>query len=360
MSDSSSDQQKTRKASLDFDEWIAVIVAFTTIGMILYWAMGKKNDWLNLPNWQRLSSPSTSAPIQPLVVQPTTPTGTVISPETVTTPTRTTSEFSSPRVPASPSPNTRILPLPLIKTSPNLTAGQLSSPEATTGTLELPKTQVVPEKTPLPLTPPTATPTSAVKFSDVPDSYWASPFIQSLAATYMVAGFPDGTFKPNQPLTRAQLAVQLEKVFDQESKLNATNFQDVTNDFWASNSIKEVSKSGFLRGYPGDVFRPEQPVSRLQVLIALASGLELKPPATPAKTIEIFQDREQVPQWAIPKIAAATEAGIVVNHPNRELLNPNQTATRAEVAAMVYQALVKLGKAENRSSEYVVSPPKNN
>ncbi|HAA26847.1 MAG TPA: S-layer protein, partial [Cyanobacteria bacterium UBA8553] len=55
-------------------------------------------------------------------------------------------------------------------------------------------------------------------------------------------------------------------------------------------------------------------------------------------------------------VSAATKAGLVVNYRNPKLLNPNRNATRAEVVALVYQALVKAGKAEAIPSKYVVKP----
>jgi hypothetical protein len=55
-------------------------------------------------------------------------------------------------------------------------------------------------------------------------------------------------------------------------------------------------------------------------------------------------------------VSAATKAGLVVNYPNSQLLNPNRNITRAEVSALVYQALVKAGKAKPIASKYAVKP----
>jgi len=55
-------------------------------------------------------------------------------------------------------------------------------------------------------------------------------------------------------------------------------------------------------------------------------------------------------------VAAATQAGIVVNHPNRQQLNPNILITRAEAAALIHQAMAKAGKVEEISTEYLVKP----
>ncbi|NJL68128.1 MAG: S-layer homology domain-containing protein, partial [Microcoleus sp. SM1_3_4] len=114
--------------------------------------------------------------------------------------------------------------------------------------------------------------------------------------------------------------------------------------------------TGYLRGYPDRAFRPDKEVPRVEAIAALASGLNLKPSAKASQILGSYTDSKKVPKWAVDKVAAATEAGIVVNHPNPKLLQPNQTATRAEVAAMVYQAMAKKGKVPAKDSKYVLSP----
>ncbi|MEL7052124.1 MAG: S-layer protein, partial [Cyanobacteria bacterium J06588_5] len=64
----------------------------------------------------------------------------------------------------------------------------------------------------------------------------------------------------------------------------------------------------------------------------------------------------QVPNWANEKVAAATAGSLVVNHPNVAELNPEEPTTRAELSAMIYQALVREGIVDPIESEYVVKP----
>jgi len=60
---------------------------------------------------------------------------------------------------------------------------------------------------------------------------------------------------------------------------------------------------------------------------------------------DYYQDTAAIPQYAVDDVAATTAAGIVVNYPDQLVLNPTQPATRGEVAALIYQALVSQGKA---------------
>ncbi|MEA5500286.1 S-layer homology domain-containing protein [Limnoraphis robusta] len=201
------------------------------------------------------------------------------------------------------------------------------------------------------------TPVPFFVLSDVPSEFWAKEFIEYTTENQIIVPYNDGTFQPDKPITRAELAAQLENAFipqkDQSAQLN---YKDVKPDNWAQQAIVDVTQTGFMRGYPGEIFLPNEVVPRVQVLVALVSGLDLKPPRNPEETLKVYQDADQIPKWAVEKIAAATEAGLVVNHPEQNTLNPNQPATRAEVSAMIYQALVESGKAEPISSDYIVKP----
>ena len=69
----------------------------------------------------------------------------------------------------------------------------------------------------------------------------------------------------------------------------------------------------------------------------------------------VKNNADQIPEWAVEGIAAATEAGLVVNYPDKNTLNPKQSATYGEVASMIYQGLVYQKKAQPISSDYIVN-----
>ena len=109
-----------------------------------------------------------------------------------------------------------------------------------------------------------------------------------------------------------------------------------------------------MAGYPGGLFKPDQQIPRVQVLVALANGLQFG--EGNVSILAKYQDGTAIPSYASGFVASATQRRIVVNYPNLSLLNPNREATRAEVAAFVYQALVNAGKADPISSSYIVNP----
>ncbi|OLP16422.1 hypothetical protein BST81_20775 [Leptolyngbya sp. 'hensonii'] len=184
-------------------------------------------------------------------------------------------------------------------------------------------------------------------------NHWARNYIETLASRGIITGFPDGTFRPEEPVTRVQYAIIVSKAF---SNIPASrppgSFKDLAPNYWGLQAIRNASQQGFISGYPDGTFQPNQNISRVQALVSLASGLNLKSANT--SLLNYYQDVAQIPAYAASAIAATTERQIVVNYPEVRQLNPNRPATRAEVAAFVYQALASTGRVQAVASPYVV------
>ncbi|MBW4644421.1 MAG: S-layer homology domain-containing protein [Goleter apudmare HA4340-LM2] len=192
-------------------------------------------------------------------------------------------------------------------------------------------------------------------FSDVQSNYWAAQFIQQLSQRGVIAGFPDGSFRPEEAVTRAQFAAMVNKAFPKSPQRQAISFVDVPSNYWASSAIQQAYTIGFLSGYPGNRFEPNQAIPRQQVLVSLSNGLAYSPTVNTETTLQYFNDAFSIADYARSPIAAATEKQIVVNYPNVKFLNPTATATRAQVAAFIYQALVSSNQASAINSPYIVA-----
>ncbi|MGB5960830.1 MAG: S-layer homology domain-containing protein, partial [Coleofasciculaceae cyanobacterium] len=178
---------------------------------------------------------------------------------------------------------------------------------------------------------------SATSFVDVSSSYWARDFISELSRRDIIAGFPDGSFRPDAPVTRAQFAAMLRKAnenaFRKGALRSGTTFVDVSSSYWASSAIQSAYTTGFLAGYPGSIFRPEQNIPREQVLTSLANGLSYTSGIATSTVLNYYNDSSSISNFARDPVAAATVNRIVVNYPSLTSLNPVRNATRAEVAA---------------------------
>ena len=194
-------------------------------------------------------------------------------------------------------------------------------------------------------------------FVDVASDYWASDYIEALAALDILNGFPDNTFRPYDPLTRAQFATIVRQAFlDDSAPTTTASFTDVPETHWAIESINAAYTAEFLSGYPNNVFRPEQDISRAHALIALTNGLALEASEDDSATLAYYTDADSIADYARAPVATATEANLVVNYPVLSRLDPNRRITRAEVAAFIYQALLHQGRVEALAENlYVVS-----
>ncbi|MEG4106601.1 S-layer homology domain-containing protein [Microcoleus sp. S13_C5] len=340
---SSSQPPSGERNPLGLDELIAILVAFGTMGAILFWVTGKNPDRLNARNWQfpAVFSQPAVTPASPGILTPASPNSDLRSPATTLIPSQREVAPVAPLGPVLPqTPPVGVIvvpPKPIARSTP---APAITKPKGDKPKADKPKV-------------------GPVRFSDVPDKYWARPFIVALVDRKIFTDFTDSKFRPDEPMTRAELARLIQRMSDDKKPIRKPiDFKDVKDKSPAAPAIEHTVTTGYLKGYPNNEFRPEKQIPRVEVIAALASGLSLKPSTKATKTLQVYTDRTKVPKWAVNKVAAATEAGIVVNHPKRALLQPNRTATRAEVAAMIYQAMAKKGQVPAKSSEYVVKPVK--
>ncbi len=183
---------------------------------------------------------------------------------------------------------------------------------------------------------------------------WAEPFIQVLAQKGIVVGYPDGTYRPDQLVTRAEFAAVLNKAFELPATRAAKRFRDVPDNYWGREAIEKAYRAGFIAGYPNDTFAPNQNVLRIEALVALVNGSRLQPDGNIATSIEtIYTDAGQIPSYGRDAIIAGTQkcVAVSVSYPSSKTFNASGTATRADVAAFVHQILVVSGRLERLPSD---------
>ena len=188
------------------------------------------------------------------------------------------------------------------------------------------------------------TQTQPTPFSDVPTDYWAHDYITELTKRKIISGFGDGTFRPNEPVTRAQFATILRKAFLQSQSTTAQPFADVPSNYWAANAIYAARSGGFLSGYPGNRFAPNNPITREDALLSLVRGLKYEEGSPDG--LYFYPDVDRISSYAYRGFLAAAQADLIVNYPNANEIAPTRPASRADVAVFVYQALVKEGRAD--------------
>lgn len=342
MSESHPPEPPTQSKRLSLDERIALLIAFLGFGTIGIWAVmsqGQSSSWLQAapgqPHQMSPASPSAS---------PTPPASHAkFSPAASEHPAIVPQGLQTDKPPAAiPTPPTPPSPTP-IGATPEQPAQ--TPPSASTASVA----PVAPSPSPSQAShpPAAALPPSPIAFQDVPANFWASRYINKLSRRGLLTGFPDGRFQPNQPITRAEFARLVVQALNPQpspaTPKSKVAFKDLKANHWATSAIEQVTQAGFMAGYPGQIFRPDQPIPRVQLWVAIATGLKLPPNPQAAQALAIYRDTPDIPKWAIPQMGAAAKAGLVVT-PAPNQLSPNQPATRADAAAYLYQALVKANK----------------
>jgi hypothetical protein len=177
-------------------------------------------------------------------------------------------------------------------------------------------------------------------FSDI-TTHWAKACILELANRHLVSGYPDGTFRPDGTITRAEFAALTYVVFpDAQPIRSPIRFPDVPETHWANQAIQWAYQRGFFSGYPDGTFQPNQPIPRVQAISVLVTALRFSLPASPDSLLALyFNDVTEIGAWAKGAIAAAILSNLIVNYPNVRDLHPNQNATRGEVSALLCRGL---------------------
>ncbi|MBX9939019.1 MAG: S-layer homology domain-containing protein [Candidatus Obscuribacterales bacterium] len=188
--------------------------------------------------------------------------------------------------------------------------------------------------------PVTPVPTANAPFDT--KGHWAESYVGQLTQRSIIGGFPDGSFKPDDGITRAQFAAIAMKALNVPPAAGAAQFKDVSPTYWASKAIAAVSQAGLVTGFPDGTFKPEDKITRAQALVILAKALPSG--LADVSILNSYQDGSSVPSWAAPSVAKAAKARIIVSYPDPSQIRPNLNASRADVAALTYQTLVNLGQ----------------
>ncbi|MDK2882750.1 MAG: hypothetical protein PWP58_1086 [Bacillota bacterium] len=181
-----------------------------------------------------------------------------------------------------------------------------------------------------------------VTFKDM-QGHWAAEAVGRLASMGIVSGCPDGTFKPENAITRAEVtamvvrALKLAPGSDQDLK-----FKDKASiPAWARGVVAAAAREGLVKGSPqpdGTVtFEPARSVSRAEMAALAVRMLEKKVGAVAPAELR-FSDANRIPQWARASVGAAVAKGIVVGYPDNTF-RPDKPVTRAEAAAMILRLL---------------------
>ncbi|WP_052714269.1 S-layer homology domain-containing protein [Paenibacillus dauci] len=146
---------------------------------------------------------------------------------------------------------------------------------------------------------------ASTSFKDVPSTYWASGGIQLIQSYGWMKGYPDGSFQPGKAMTRAELASLIARWKELDTTVDNTASAQASdlNDTWAAAYIQQVLNAGWMQGYPDGKFYPDKPVTRAEVVTVLNHLQDI--PADTATTATSWKD-VSTKHWAYDAINKAS------------------------------------------------------
>ncbi len=179
-------------------------------------------------------------------------------------------------------------------------------------------------------------------FSDI-DGHWAESYILEAAENGYVDGYPDGTFRPNANITRAELTKIFAEILSLENH-NEVNFSDVLTGKWYTSYVNSAAYAGFIDGYPNGTFLPNNLVTRQEAAKML--GYCVPDNAADIGGINIFSDKASIAAWAAPYVEVVANKGYFQGDKEKRF-SPSSNLTRAEAATI----LVRMTEGETIISD---------
>lgn len=181
-------------------------------------------------------------------------------------------------------------------------------------------------------------------FSDLSNS-WARSSVENLASKLIVGGTGSAKFEPSRLVTRAEFSAMLVRALGLKLQSEAGRFNDVAASDWYAPAAETAAAAGIVSGYPDGSFRPTEAVTREQaavMLTQLQDALELRLPQASSMAWNTFADANQVSAWAEASIRRMVASGLM-NGTSDSMLQPNRELRRDEAAALIERLLQSSG-----------------
>lgn len=177
-------------------------------------------------------------------------------------------------------------------------------------------------------------------FSDVPSDFWAANSISTVTKANLMKGYSDGTFRPNQPMTREEVAALFNNITDDgTAAFLSSKFKDITSDRWSALAIESVARKNIISGYGDNTYKPEKYMSRQEFAVVADNYIHYLGYTTEDPTALdniAYGDQKFVAPWAQDAVRELAYLGFT-NYAPGTLFNPEKYVTRAEAAEIAYR-----------------------
>ncbi|MBU5354688.1 Ig-like domain-containing protein [Paenibacillus barcinonensis] len=186
-----------------------------------------------------------------------------------------------------------------------------------------------------------------LQFGDV-TNHWGKDAVNDMGSRMIVEGVGNGSFKPDRAVTRAEFAAIVVRGLGLRAENGVTPFSDVQTTDWYNGAIHTAHAYGLINGFEDGTFHPEETITREQAMVILAkamtitglkNGLSLGS-ETLDVTLQPFQDEAALSSWARSSAVDSVKSGLVEGR-SQSLLVPEGKITRAEIATIMQRLLQK-------------------
>ena len=164
----------------------------------------------------------------------------------------------------------------------------------------------------------------AIQFTDI-SKHWAESTIKSFVNSKYINGYNDGTFRPDNLITRAEFVKILNKYFGLTNKSGKV-FSD-TSSHWAKEEIDIAVTNGIVNGFPDGTFKPEAPITREQASVMISNYKQISD--KDLDKLNTYKDSSEVSDWAQASVEGVLEQGYMSGYPDKTF-GPKKNLTRAE------------------------------
>ena len=190
----------------------------------------------------------------------------------------------------------------------------------------------------VPVNPEVEENTDNIFYVDIDNSFWGYKIIKELSRKDIIKGYDDGSFRPNKYMTRGEFAVILDRSFDIPESISNKTFVDVEPNSWYGESIYKLMDIGIVNGYEGGIFRPDEEITREELIKMLVGFLEYRDKKVIESNKTSFKDINSVSKWAKPYILKANNQKLINGYEDNTIRAKNN-ATRMEVINIIYKAM---------------------
>lgn len=174
---------------------------------------------------------------------------------------------------------------------------------------------------------------------------WSQQAVEDLAARLVISGTGDGAFEPARNVTRAEFAAMIARALGLPAGTGGDSYSDVKAADWYAPYVSAAQTFGLIQGYPDGSFRPQQSITRTEAVAIVGkawtlAGQSAAGDSDAATALAGLADGADIPAWARPAFGSAIQLGLISGYGDGSV-KPLRTVTREETAAMLRNLLVR-------------------